>query len=173
MTAVPEPHEVLNALSSGDAAAALVRCCGSSRWVESMLARRPFASTETLLSAADEVWFALHKADYLEAFSHHPQIGADLAKLRQKFANTASWSGQEQASVHAASEATLVALRDGNVLYLARYGFIFIVCAAGKSADEMLSLLRARLGHSVEDELAIAAREHAKIARLRLEKLTP
>jgi 2-oxo-4-hydroxy-4-carboxy-5-ureidoimidazoline decarboxylase len=167
------PHAALNTMSSDDARAALERCCGSTRWVKDMLARRPFRSTEALLAAADEVWAGLHKADYLEAFSHHPQIGADLAKLRQKFANTASWSSQEQASVHAASEATLVALRDGNVQYLARYGFIFIVCASGKSADEMLGLLRARLHSTVEDELVVAAREHAKITRLRLEKLTP
>ena len=168
-----EPYAVLNALSSDDAREALLRCCGSRRWVDAMIELRPFVSTQALLSAADTVWWALAKPDYLEAFSHHPQIGADLAKLRQKFANTASWSSQEQQSVQAASEATLVALRDGNVQYLARYGFIFIVCATGKSADEMLSLLRERLHNTVEQELALAAREQANITRLRLEKLTP
>jgi len=166
-----EPDAVLNALSHGDARAALARCCGSTRWVEGMLASRPYGSTDALLEAADAVWFALDKADYLEAFAHHPQIGADLAKLRQKFAHTAGWSSQEQASVQSASEATLLALRDANVLYLARYGFIFIVCATGKSADEMLELLRARLHNAPETELAVAAREHAKITRLRLDKL--
>lgn len=167
-----EPHVVLNALSESEATSALTRCCGATRWVDAMLARRPYVSTPALLEAADEVWSGLHRVDYLEAFSHHPQIGADLAKLRQRFVNTADWSGHEQAGVQAASEATLVALRDGNVLYFARYGYIFIVCATGKSADEMLALLRARLGNSVEDELVLAAGEHAKITRLRLEKLT-
>jgi 2-oxo-4-hydroxy-4-carboxy-5-ureidoimidazoline decarboxylase len=169
---VSEPHVVLNALSDGEATSALTRCCGAQRWVEAMLRRRPFVSSSALFEAADEVWAGLHRDDYLEAFSHHPQIGADLEKLRQKFVNTADWSGHEQAGVQTASEATLVALRDGNVSYLARYGFLFIVCATGKSADEMLALLRARLHNSVEDELGIAAREHAKITRLRLEKLT-
>jgi 2-oxo-4-hydroxy-4-carboxy-5-ureidoimidazoline decarboxylase len=167
-----EPHAVLNAMSVEDASAALSRCCGSTRWVQAMLTRLPFASSQALFEAADEVWGGLQRPDYLEAFAHHPQIGADLAKLRQKFANTASWSSQEQSSVPAASEATLVALRDGNVHYLARYGFIFIVCATGKSADEMLALLRARLHNTVDQELAIAAREQARITLLRLEKLT-
>jgi len=166
-----EPDSVLNALPYDDASAALLRCCGSTRWVERMLAQRPFASTSALLAAADAVWYGLDQSDYLEAFSHHPQIGADLAKLRQKFVHTAGWSSQEQASVQTASESTLVALRDANVQYLARYGFIFIVCATGKSADELLALLRARLHNAPAEELAIAAREHAKITQLRLEKL--
>jgi 2-oxo-4-hydroxy-4-carboxy-5-ureidoimidazoline decarboxylase len=166
-----EPDIVLNALPHDDARAALFCCCGSTRWVERMLAERPFASTSALLAAADAVWYSLDEADYLEAFSHHPQIGADLAKLRQKFVHTAGWSSQEQAGVEAASDSTLLALRDANIQYLARYGFIFIVCATGKSAEQMLELLRARLHNAPAEELAIAAREHAKITQLRLDKL--
>jgi 2-oxo-4-hydroxy-4-carboxy-5-ureidoimidazoline decarboxylase len=166
-----EPDAVLNALSDDEARAALLSCCGSTRWVERMLAQRPFASTAALLEAADTVWCGLDKADYLEAFSHHPQIGADLAKLRQKFGKSAGWSSQEQAGVQGASEATLIALCDANAEYLARYGFIFIVCATGKSALEMLALLHARLHNAPDTELAIAAREHAKITQLRLDKL--
>lgn len=167
-----EPYTVVNGLSTEGAREALTRCCGSSAWVEGMLTRRPFASSEALYRAADEVWSSLHQSDYLEAFSHHPQIGADVDTLRQKFRATARWSSEEQASVGEADEPTLLALRDENALYLTRFGFIFIVCATGKSADEMLQLLRERLAHTPSDELRIAAQEQAKITRLRLQKLT-
>jgi 2-oxo-4-hydroxy-4-carboxy-5-ureidoimidazoline decarboxylase len=136
-----------------------------------MLARRPFASTHDLLRAADEVWALLDRASYLEAFSHHPKIGEDLSALRAKFGSTASWANQEQAGLRSADERTLLALRDENQAYLARFGFIFIVCATGKSASEMLELLRARMNNEPAFELAIAAREQGKITKLRLEKL--
>src|SRR5262249_25549324 len=109
--------------------------------------------------------------DVLEAFEHHPRIGADLAALREKFGSTATLAASEQASVARASEATLVALRDANVRYEAKFGHIFIVCATGKSADERLAILRSRLDNDPETELRIAAGEQAKITRLRLEKL--
>jgi len=167
-----EPYSVLNGLSTDGAREALTRCCGSTRWVEAMLTRRPYASSEALYQAADAVWSSLHQSDYLEAFSHHPQIGADVDTLRQKFRATARWSSEEQASVGDADAPTLIALRDENALYLARFGFIFIVCATGKSATEMLQLLRSRVGHTPSEELGIAAQEQAKITRLRLQKLT-
>ncbi|MEM9069008.1 MAG: 2-oxo-4-hydroxy-4-carboxy-5-ureidoimidazoline decarboxylase [Myxococcota bacterium] len=163
--------ETLNPLSEEDAARALTRCCGSSRWVRGMLARRPFADDEALHAAADEVWATMERADILEAFTHHPRIGGDLDALREKFGGDVKWSGDEQASIHDASEAVLTKLRDGNVAYEARYGFIFIVCATGKSAAEMLALLQGRMNHEPGDELAIAAAEQAKITHLRLEKL--
>jgi len=163
----------LDAMSATAAADALTRCCGASRWVEGMLARRPFGSSEALHRAADEVWATMERADILEAFDHHPRIGADLGALREKFASTASWSGGEQASVAEASEATLQALRDGNVAYEARFGHIFIVCATGKSAAEMLALLEARLPNEPDAELRIAAAEQAKITHLRLDKIEP
>jgi 2-oxo-4-hydroxy-4-carboxy-5-ureidoimidazoline decarboxylase len=166
-----EAHAVLNALPAADARVALARCCGSRRWVEAMLARRPFASLSALLSACDEASAALAREDVLEAFSHHPEIGADLDELRKKFRTTAAWSASEQAGVSSADEATLLALRDGNRAYRERFGYLFIVCASGKSAAEMLSLLRSRLAHDPETELRVAAAEQAKIARLRLEKL--
>jgi 2-oxo-4-hydroxy-4-carboxy-5-ureidoimidazoline decarboxylase len=162
-----EAHEVLNALEEERAAEALRRCCGSRAWVRAMNALRPFASTEALMSAADEVWRGLGREDYLEAFAHHPAIGGDLAKLRDKF-----WSSQEQAGVQSASEETLRALRDGNLRYREKFGYVFLVCATGKSADEMLALLQVRLPNSPQDELPIAAAEHEKITRLRLARLT-
>ena len=160
----------LNGLSPEAAAAALLRCCGSARWVEGMLARRPYASRAELFSAALEEWQRLGPADFREAFAHHPEIGANLEELRQKFPATADLSRAEQSAAAGASEATLQALQAGNRAYRARFGYSFIVCATGKSASEMLALLEARLGHEQEFELQVAAAEQAKITRLRLEK---
>ena len=135
-----------------------------------MLAARPFASAEALHAASDRVDASLERADWLEAFTHHPKIG-DISSLRAKFANTKGWASGEQSGTASASEETLVGLADGNRDYEDRYGYIFIVCATGKSADEMLGLLRARLGNDPAQELRIAAAEQAKITRIRLEKL--
>jgi 2-oxo-4-hydroxy-4-carboxy-5-ureidoimidazoline decarboxylase len=163
-----EPHAVLNALAPAEARAALTRCCGASRWVEVMLARRPFTSTGTLYADAEATFATLGREDFLEAFAHHPRIGGDAsAALRA----TATWSNQEQARVSEADAETQQQLRTANEEYLRRFGHIFIVCATGKSAVEMLALLRARLPNDPERELAIAAGEQARITRLRLDKL--
>jgi 2-oxo-4-hydroxy-4-carboxy-5-ureidoimidazoline decarboxylase len=161
----------LNAASEQEARQMLQRCCGASRWVDGMLARRPYASDDEVMAAADDVWAGVEEPDVLEAFGHHPEIGASLDALREKFASTATWSAGEQSSVASADEATLVRLRDGNVRYREKFGFIFIVCATGKSAQEMLALLEARLPNTREEELRIAAGEQGKITRLRLGKL--
>lgn len=160
----------LNHLSESDAREALERCCGASRWVQGMLARRPFEDEAGLMAAADEVWAGMQRDDILEAFQHHPQIG-DVASLRQKFASTAAWASHEQSGVQAASERVLEALAQGNQAYREKFGYIFIVCATGKSAAEMLALLEQRLPNPPEAELSIAAAEQAKITRIRLEKL--
>ncbi|MCA9540980.1 MAG: allantoicase [Myxococcales bacterium] len=163
----------LNGLSADEARAALTRCCGARRFVEGLLAARPFASRTHLFGDAERVWWHLGDADWLEAFGHHPRIGADVEALRAKFAATADWSAGEQAGVASADEAVLQALADGNRAYEARFGYIFIVCATGKSAAEMLALLRARLDADPPAELRVAAGEQARITRLRLEKLIP
>jgi 2-oxo-4-hydroxy-4-carboxy-5-ureidoimidazoline decarboxylase len=163
--------ERLDAMDEAPARTALTRCCGAVRWVEGMLGRRPFGTTEDLHRAADAIWAQMTRADILEAFAHHPRIGANLDALREKYATTSDWAGQEQSSVAAASDEVLVALRDANVEYEARFGHLFIVCATGKSAEEMLAILRRRLDHDHERELAVAAGEQAKITHLRLEKL--
>ncbi|MBC8073303.1 MAG: 2-oxo-4-hydroxy-4-carboxy-5-ureidoimidazoline decarboxylase [Deltaproteobacteria bacterium] len=160
-----QPHAV--------AREALRRCCGASRWLEDMLAARPFGSDARLFDEAARIWDHCGDDDVLEALTHHPEIGSDLAALRQRFADTASWASSEQSGVRKAGEATLVALRDGNLEYKRRFGHIFVVCAAGKSAAEMLALLQARLRNPPGAELAIAAAEQGKITRLRLEKLIP
>ncbi|MBI5169703.1 MAG: 2-oxo-4-hydroxy-4-carboxy-5-ureidoimidazoline decarboxylase [Candidatus Eisenbacteria bacterium] len=162
--------EQLNAAPAAAAAEALERCCGASAWVRAMLGARPFASAEALHAAADACCAALEERDWLEAFTHHPRIG-DVASLRAKFASTARWAGGEQAGAAAADEATLQALAKGNDDYFARFGFIFIVCASGLSAAEMLARLEARLPHERAEELRIAASEQNRITHLRLDKL--
>ena len=160
----------LNEGPAGEAREELRRCCGASQWAEDMTVRRPFRDREALLAAADEVWWGLEEPDWREAFAHHPKIG-DADALRARFASTRQWAVGEQAGVRGAAEETLVALADGNRTYEDRFGFIFIVCATGKTADEMLSLLRARMPNQPRDEIRIAAGEQAKITRVRLEKL--
>lgn len=133
-----------------------------------MLERGAFASHEALLTAAREEWFALSEADWLEAFLHHPRIG-DRAALEARFPATHDLSANEQAGIGAARADVLDALSEANDAYYARFGFIFIVCATGKSAEEMLQLLRDRLGNDRATELRIAAEEQAKITALRLQ----
>lgn len=162
--------QAFNGLSESAARAALQQCCGSRKWVDAMLSRRPFGSEAACFQAAAECWSLTGTDDWLEAFTHHPKIG-DLDSLAKKFADTSHLAGSEQASVAAASRTTLEALAEGNEAYERKFGFIFIVCATGKSADEMLGLLRERLPNGRDQELRIAAGEQLKITRLRLEKL--
>ena len=162
-----EPWRRFNDASTEDARAGLEACCGSTRWAARMLARRPFASREALLAAARDEWFALDAADWREAFAAHPRIG-DRESLAARFPDTHHLASREQAAVGDAAEDVLDALADGNRAYEARFGYIFIVCATGKSAGEMLSLLRARLDNDPLVELRVAAEEQAKITALRL-----
>jgi OHCU decarboxylase len=145
----------------------LSRACGSTRWVDRMMARRPFGGDARLLRAARIEWFGLTEADWLEAFSHHPQIG-DRAPLAERFPATHDLSAKEQAAVGHAHGEVLSALAEANAAYRDRFGFIFIVCATGKTAEEMLALLRARLSNNRATELRVAAEEQAKITALRL-----
>jgi OHCU decarboxylase len=169
----------LNALDDGDAVGAFMRCCGSSRWARQMSAARPFADAATMAAAADRIGSTLEPADWLEAFAAHPRIGAGRAGGAGKAGRAgragkvggAGWSDQEQASVALAADETLQGLAEANRAYETRFGYIFIVCATGKTADEMLALLERRLRHDPGDELRIAAEEQLKITQLRLIKL--
>jgi len=136
-----------------------------------MVAIFPVAAAETLLHQASAIWNTLSETDWCEAFSHHPKIGGDVVALRQKFASTSAWAEGEQASVKQASQAKLEALAAGNTEYEQKFGYIFIVCATGKTAEEMLALLQARLPNRPVDEIKIAMGEQDKITRIRLEKL--
>ena len=160
----------LNHLPVQRAWAAFERCCGASAWVEQMCGARPYPDRNALLVAAELAAEPLTGEDWLEAFAHHPRIG-DAAALRERFAATAAWAGDEQRAAAAATEQTLEALAAGNREYEQKFGYIFIVCATGKSADDLLGLLRQRMRHAAGIELAVAATEQRKITRLRLEKL--
>lgn len=148
------------------------RCCGSSRWAESMERLRPVESETALLAAAEREWWGLAHSDWFEAFAAHPRIG-DMNALKARFAATASWSSTEQAGVADAADDVLRELAELNDRYEAHFGFIFLVCATGKSAGEMLALLRDRLHNGPDVEIRIAAAEQMKITRIRLEKIAP
>ena len=144
-----------------------IGCCYCERWATELTNLRPFASIEELFEKADSTWASATEDERLEAFSGHPQIG-DMKALRNKYAANAN---REQGQIEEAKDSVLLALRDGNLRYLESNGFIFIVCATGKSADEMLGLLQDRLRNDRETELDNAAREQGAITRLRLQKL--
>jgi 2-oxo-4-hydroxy-4-carboxy-5-ureidoimidazoline decarboxylase len=190
-----EPWQRVDLASAEEARARLSACCGSSTWVERMMQRRPFGSTDALLAAARDEWFALAEDDWREAFRQHPKIGdraalcapsgvpaartlrggvgsgvAAARTLRGGGAvpDTAHLSSAEQSGVTGASDDILDALAQGNREYEEKFGFIFIVCATGKSAAEMLGLLRARLPNPPDREIRIAASEQAQITELRL-----
>lgn len=162
--------DAINAMPPDVLRPAFARCCESRRWIESMIADMPFASADQLFAVAERHWRSLSNADWLEAFAGHPRIG-DLESIRKRFGATADLCHGEQAGVSDAGESVIRALADGNREYEERFGYIFIVCASGKSAAEMLAILRSRLDNDSERELAIAADEQWKITRLRLEKL--
>lgn len=162
--------EYLNQLSTSDAEAKLAHCCASARWVDLMMSARPYADDAALEMAAQRANDSLSREDWLQAFSGHPRIG-DINSLRAKFASTKAWASAEQSGVQAANEETLQELAACNDLYFDRFGYIFIVCATGKSADEMLTILKSRLANSPEDELPIAAAEQQKITWIRLQKI--
>lgn len=162
-----------------DAAArmhALLTCCHATHWAENVNRRAPYASGDALWQAVEAAWADATEADRLEAFAAHPKIGGDVEALRRKFATanlskSADWSGHEQAGVAHASHEVIERLSSLNLAYEKKFGFIFIVCATGKSAEEMLGLLEARLPNTRGEELDNAAREQLKITRIRLEKL--
>lgn len=160
----------LNALPASDAEAALLHCLGATRWARGMTARRPFQDRDALFVAADELCAGLGREDWLEAFIRHPKIGEKRAAA-QTSATERRWSEQEQSAASRAASETMAALAEANRAYFDRFGYIFIVCATGKTAEEMLALLRQRLQNDPDAELRVAAEEQRRIARLRLEKL--
>lgn len=162
--------EQLNNLPNDEAMTAFSQCCVAERWVAQMVAGRPFSSQEQLHLQAEAIWQSLEENDYLQAFEGHPKIG-DVSSLKKKYASTKALASGEQSSVQAADDATIEALAAGNTAYEEKFGFIFIVCATGKSAAEMLALLQARLPNTREVEVQLAADEQAKITRIRINKL--
>ena len=153
-----------NTLDKPIAAKHLMNCCGSTNWVSRMMEHFPFAGEAALVDCATAIWYSCSESDWRESFTHHPKIG-DLKSLAEKFA------GKEQAGVAVATLETIKALADGNAEYESKFGFIFIVCATGKSAEEMLQLLQDRLKNTTEEELHIAMGEQQKITIIRFKKL--
>ncbi len=160
----------LNHLPAAARAEALGTCCGATAWVAALNQQFPFSSPTALYEAAERIWNDLGEADWREAFTHHPKIG-DVNALREKLASPATWAADEQGTGRQTSQSTLEALAAGNEAYEQKFGYIFIVCATYKSAEEMLALLQGRLPTEPVQEIHVARNEQAKITRLRLEQL--
>lgn len=162
---------VLKAWSSAvesSAFEAMIACCGARRWAAAMVAARPFHDVLELSEAADRIWATMEEADWLEAFACHPRIGE--RKAAHATAQSIAWSRQEQSSASSAAEDVLAEIASGNALYEERFGFTYIVCATGKSAEEMLTILRRRLGNDRVSELREAAEQQRQILQIRLGK---
>jgi 2-oxo-4-hydroxy-4-carboxy-5-ureidoimidazoline decarboxylase len=162
-------HE-LNTLPAPQLKEELTKCCGSSAWVNKMLPFFPADDLVELLEDAEAQWYLCSEEDWKEAFAHHPKIG-DTESLKKKFASTAQWASGEQSGVNTATQQTIEALAEGNKQYEKKFGYIFIVCATGKSAKEMVEILQSRLPNRPKEEIEIAADEQNKITKLRIEKL--
>jgi 2-oxo-4-hydroxy-4-carboxy-5-ureidoimidazoline decarboxylase len=162
-------HE-FNILSKDELKEALIKCCASTAWVNKMLPHIPAEDLVELLEDAEIEWYNCSPADWKEAFAAHPKIG-DPGSLAKKFAATSTWAADEQKSVEQASGETINALIKANKNYEERFGYIFIVCATGKSAEEMLGILYTRLLNDPEDEILVAAEEQLNITKLRIQKL--
>ena len=162
--------ERLNRLPREEAEGELLKCCGSTRWAREVAARRPFGNADELMNAADDVWWSLDERDWLEAFSRHPKIGERRAAGGQTRRERA-WSAGEQSGMNEADEAAREELARLNQVYAEKFGYIFIVCATGRTAAEMLALLRERLSNDPGTEIKVAAEEQRRITRLRLQKL--
>lgn len=161
------PLDRFNRLSDEEAAAELLAVCHSRRWAKEVAAGRPYADLAALQRAADEVWRGLGPEDWLEAFAAHPRIGEPPPKAKA----AADWSRQEQAGVGGAAPEVQDRLARGNAEYEARFGHVFLISAAGRDAEEILAALTGRLGNDPATELRVAADEHRRITRLRLERL--
>lgn len=158
-----------NAADATEARNAMLACCGSKRWADAMVALRPIASVFVLSEAADRVWATMQEADWLEAFACHPRIGDRNASIHAG-EQSAAWSRTEQAQTNSASDRVLEEIAAGNERYEERFGFTYIVCATGKSAEEMLAILNRRLGSTREIELREAAEQQRQIMQIRLGK---
>jgi 2-oxo-4-hydroxy-4-carboxy-5-ureidoimidazoline decarboxylase len=152
----------------------ILPCCGSMAWAREMAARRPFQDEAALMAASDEAWRSLTESDWMEAFNSHPRIGEtnapDPSAQLSSVPPPSAWAIEEQKEVADAGDTVKIALMEGNREYERRFGRIFIVCATGKSAAELLEILRRRLQNDVGTELYEAAEQQRQITRIRLKK---
>lgn len=148
----------------------LLTCCGSQQWVNNMVELLPYEDLVDVMEDAEQVWYGLDEPEWLHAFSHHPKIG-DLSSHQEKFASTAHLASAEQASMATATDATMHELAELNQRYESKFGFIFIICATGRSPKEMLQSINQRLANDRDTELENAVNEQNEIIKLRLQKL--
>jgi len=165
-----EKLEQLNKAAQATAEARFRDCCGSQAWARKMAKARPFVDVAALIKQAEQIWQNLESQDWLEAFAAHPKIGAKKGVLQQS-AQSAEWSNAEQFGTQTAADSLRDELEKANRLYEEKFGFIFIVCATGKSAEEMLDLCCRRVHNDAYSEIRIAADEQRKITEIRLKKL--
>ncbi len=156
-----------NQLPESQALAPVLSCCGSQAFARALAQQRPFPDVDALAVTADRIWWSLSKSDWLEAFACHPRIGEQRAHKSSQFS---AWSTQEQSQVRVAQSTVLDAIAQKNREYEQRHGFIYIVCASGRSADELLAILDRRLANSTEVEIKEAAEQQRQITQLRLRK---
>ena len=164
-------NPVLDAWNNADlveATQAMLACCGAQHWADQMVGIRPISNIAALSEAADRIWATMQESDWLEAFARHPRIGERRASSASE--ESAAWSKQEQAGTTTAAQTTLRKLAEGNALYEQRFGFTYIVCATGKSAEEMLAILQSRLANTRVAELREAAEQQRQIMQIRLGK---
>lgn len=159
----------LNTLDNTSAYTWFEQCCAAPQWIQQMVAARPYYTLVELRAAAELAWSKCSESDFIEAFKAHPMIG-DVDSLRKKFANTKTIAAGEQSGTAAASEQVLQQLKSANHAYLNTHGFIFIICATGLSAEQMLTELEKRLPNTTEQEIQNAGAEQIKITLLRLNK---
>jgi OHCU decarboxylase len=166
MTSTVEERQLrwFNELKKKEAIGALLLVCHSRKWATQVAAGRPYDDVDSLLVAADKIWMALSPDDWLEALDAHPRIG-------ERGGKSAELSKQEQAGVGAAGQDVQAAIAAGNAEYEERFGHVFLISAAGRSADEILAALTERLNNDPDTELRVAAEEHRRITRLRIERL--
>jgi 2-oxo-4-hydroxy-4-carboxy-5-ureidoimidazoline decarboxylase len=157
-----------NSLDATLAAREVLPCCGSRTWAEELVALRPMEDVGELLRASDRVWAELPEFAWQEAFNSHPRIGQQHA--RAATAESLAWSSDEQRAAMSAEEATRLALGEANRRYEEKFGRIFIVCASGKSAAEILAILNARMNNDSAGELLEAAEQQRQITQLRLRR---
>ncbi len=158
-----------NGLPQEEAVREILACCGSKTWAASMASKRPIQDEDSLMTTSDAIWSGLGEQDWLEAFRSHPRIGESHAEEVAP-AQSSAWSAQEQQKASSADEAVMVALKWGNREYEQKFGRIFIICATGKSASEILEILRRRLHNDEATELRQAAEEQRQIVHIRLNK---
>lgn len=153
-----------NALPDEAALQALYGCFADRGWAARVAAGRPYRDLAAVLASADSAWSDVGPSGWLEAFKAHPRIG-------ERGGHSPGSSEREQSRVNQASQQTLAALAEENRRYEARFGHVFLIAASGRTADEVLEALRRRIGNDPAAELDVAAGEHRKITRLRLERL--